>query len=90
MNNIEKIAAIKDGMKEEWYQIIVNRLEENRESTKDTLGVYPGKAAYDKNGELVEKGRIAGINYALDLPLEIVADLEKEDSEEESEKKISP
>jgi len=83
MNNEEKIQAIRAGMQEDWYQMLVEHLILDREATKDSICIYTGANHYDADGVLVGMGRIEGINFVLNKPEEMIRELNEESKEKE-------
>lgn len=78
MNSNEVKEAIENTINSDGYKMILKKLEGFKESLQDTLGVYAGKKEYSATDDLVDKGRVSGIEYAIGLPSEIVTESEGE------------
>lgn len=79
MNSNDKIDAIREGVKEEWYQTLLKRMAEDVESTKEKLSVYTGRKEDSHSDDLVDKGHIEGIMFAINLPEDVIRELKNEE-----------
>ena len=76
INVKEAIEAIEDTINSAGYKMLVFRMVQDLKSTRNSLVIYPGEKQNEKD-DIFKKGQIDKLVYILNLPTEILNELEK-------------